>query len=79
MESFNLAIRLPIGTQEFNNCTIDDAIGIMQTKLWEHGVSDILTDTTFWDYVMARYRNVPSNILRALYRINVYRTTAIKV
>ncbi len=78
METFNVAIRLPVGTQEFNNCDIDDAIGIMQTRLWEYGVSDKLTDDIFWDYVMGRYRKVPDNVLRALHRVNVARTTLIK-
>jgi hypothetical protein len=79
MESFNLTVRFPVGTQEFNNCDIDSAIGIMRTKLWEYGVIDELTDDIFWDYVMKRYGKIPKHILRPLAQISVVRTTLIKV
>jgi hypothetical protein len=79
MESFSLTVKHGYSSQEFNNCDIETAIGIMQTKLWEYGVMDELTDDIFWDYVMHRYSKVPKNILRPLAQICIVRTTAIKV
>lgn len=75
MESFNLTVKHMYSAQELNNCDIDSAIGIMQTKLWEYGVMNKLTDDIFWDYVMHRYSKVPKNMLRGLSQINVVRTT----
>ena len=79
MESFSLTVKHGYSSQEFYNCDVDSAIGIMQTKLWEYGVMNSLTDDIFWDYVMHRYSKVPSNMLRPLSQINVVRTTLVKV
>ena len=73
MEIFTLTVKHGYSSQEFNNCDIDSAIGIMQTKLWEYGVIDSLTDDIFFDYVMKRYTKMPTHILRALAQINIVR------
>lgn len=79
MESFNLTVKFGYSSQELNNCDINSAIGIMQTKLWEYGIMDNITDDIFWNYVMHRYSMVPKNMLRPLSQINIYRTTLVKV
>lgn len=71
MQKYNLAIRLPIGTQELNNCDIDTAMGVLQTKCWEYGVMTEVTEAIFYDLFRQRYRQVPIDILKAVSRVHI--------
>ncbi len=63
---FELNLRDESGNNKFINCTLDNAMGIMQTYLYTRGIQETITISMFWDIVFKRYKSLSLDIVDLL-------------
>jgi hypothetical protein len=63
---FELILREESRTNKFINCSIDNAMGIMQNYLYTRGIQETITIPMFWDIVFRRYKSLSLDIVDLL-------------
>ena len=66
---YDIQIKSVAGSQVFKNCTEEDVIMFMQTKAWEYGVSDEVTEMIFLYYLNEQYFRIKPDMLHAISNI----------
>lgn len=54
---FDIVLRHEEGESKFINCSVENAIGIIQQDLYMRGICIQLTDQMFWDIVFNRVKD----------------------
>jgi len=63
---FEVVIKHSGSETKFVNCSLDNAIGLIQTDIYMRGIDFQLTIPKFWDIVFSRYENIKGELFEVI-------------